>query len=209
MDLRGRPTDPERRPRRFTVDDLFSLPDWGVRAEVLDGRLLLAPPPPRRQERIAGNLAGRFRVVLPGGARAGTRQPIRLPDGDGPVPDLLVGEAGDWSRGAPAGQVHTVGEVVGTDGRYLDRVWKRERYADAGVPCYWRVEVAPWPGYRGPLPVVVVRLREATGWRDIVAAAGWPHLLPVAYGRGPDGAAITVPVRLDPATLAVRQALTW
>jgi hypothetical protein len=45
MDPRGRPTDPERRPRRFTVDDLFSLPDWGVRAEVLDGRKRLCAQP--------------------------------------------------------------------------------------------------------------------------------------------------------------------
>jgi Uma2 family endonuclease len=209
MDLTGRMPSPERRPRRFTVDDLFTLPDWGMRAEVLDGRLLLAPPQSRRHERTTGNLAARFRLVLPGGAAVRTHQPVRLPDGDGPVPDLLVGPAGDWPRGTPAGQVHTVGEVVSADGRHLDRVWKRQRYEDAGVPCYWRVELAPWPGYRGPLPVVVIRLRERTGWRDIVAAAGWLHTLPVAYGRDRDGAAVTVPVRVDPATLAVRQAMTW
>jgi hypothetical protein len=62
------------------VDDLFSLPDWGVRAEVLDGRLLLAPPPPRRQERIAGNLAGSGVgpvARLPGAAAAIT-VPVRV-----------------------------------------------------------------------------------------------------------------------------------
>jgi Uma2 family endonuclease len=195
--------------RRFTVDDLFALPDWGLPAEVLDGRLLLAPPPPRRHERIAGNLADRFRLVLPGGVQTRPREPVRLPDGDGPVPDLLVRTAGDWPRGTPAGQVHTVAEVVTTDGRYLDRVWKRERYQAAGVPCYWRVELAAWPGYRGPLPLVMVRVREPGGWRDIAAAAGRPRVLPVAYGRNPDGVAITVLIRLDPATLAGRRPAGW
>lgn len=197
------------RAGRFTVDDLFDLPDWGLRAEVLDGRLLLAPAQSRRHDRVAGNLASRLRLVLPGGARALTHEPVRLRDGDGPVPDLLVATAGHWPRGTPATEVHTVVEVVSTDGRYLDRVWKRRRYEGAGVPCYWRVELAPWPGYRGPLPVVVIRLRERTGWRDLVAGAGGPHSLPVAYGRDPEGAAVTVPVRLDPATLAIRQAMTW
>lgn len=199
------------RARRFTVDDLFGLrlPDWGLRAEVLDGRLLLAPPQPRRHERIAGQLADRFRQVLPAGAGTLVHEPVRLPDGDGPVPDLLVTTGTDWPRGTPADEVHTVAEVVSTDGRYLDRVWKRERYREAGVPCYWRVELAPWPGYRGPLPVVVIRLRERTGWRDIVAAGGWLHTLPVAYGRDEQGAAVTVPLRIDPVTLTARQAMTW
>lgn len=196
------------RSRRFTVDDLFELPGWGMRAEVLDGRLLLAPPPPRRHERIVGNLAGRFRLVLPSGAQARLHEPVRLPDGDGPVPDLLVAAGTGWPHGTPADEVHTVVEVVSTDGRYVDRVWKRRSYEEAGVPCYWRVELAPWPGYRGPLPVIAIRLREPAGWREIVAAAGWVHPLPLAYGRDLDGAAVTVPVRLDPATLAVRHAMT-
>jgi Uma2 family endonuclease len=193
---------------RFTVDDLFTLPDWGVRGEVLDGRLLLAPPQPRRHARVIGNLAARLRLVLPSDAAVRDHVPVRMPDGDGPVPDLIVTGGREQQRGYPAGQVHTVAEVVSTDGRFIDRVWKRRRYEEAGVPCYWRVELAAWSGFRGPLPLVTVRVRECTGWREIVAVAGRLQTLPLAYGRDPDGSAACVPVRLDPATLGVRHATT-
>jgi Uma2 family endonuclease len=192
----------------FTVDDLFELPDWGLRAEVLDGRLLLAPPQPRRHERVADALAGRFRQVLPTGVVVRRDDAVRLPDGDGPVPDLFVCTDTDWPRGVPARYVHTVVEVVSVDGRHIDRVWKRDSYARAGVPCYWRVELAAWPGYRGRLPVVTVRLRDRAGWRELVAPAGRLHTLPLAYARDLDDGPVWVPVRLDPGTLATRWATT-
>jgi Uma2 family endonuclease len=164
----------------YTVDDLFTLPDWGARAEVLDGRLLLTPPPPRRHARVVDNLTAHLRPVLPSDVMIRRDAPIRMPGGDGPVPDLMVTGGGAWPRGYPAAVVHTVVEVVLPDGRFVDRVWKRERYEEAGIACYWRVELAPWPRYRGPLPLLVVRVREPGGWRDILAAAGRIESLPPA-----------------------------
>jgi Uma2 family endonuclease len=197
------------RAGRFTVDDLRALPDWGMRGEVVDGRLLLGPPASRRHDRVVHNLASRIRPVLAGGVHVHTSRPVRLPDGDGPVPDLVVtGTDAQVTEPVPVADVHTAVEVVCADGRFVDRVWKRDRYAEAGVACYWRVELAPWPGYRGPSPVIVVRLREPTGWREIVAAAGRVRSVPLAYGRGPGGMGLTVPVRLDPRTLLVRHAST-
>lgn len=165
---------------------------------------MLLPPRLRRHERVVNNLAARFRLVLPNGAQVCGHEPVRLPGGDGPVPDLLVTPATDWPRGWPVAEVHTVAEVVAADGQYVDRVWKRELYRDAGIPCYWRVEMTSPAWLRSAAPVVVVRLRELTGWREIVAGGGRVHTLPVAYGRDPDGAALTVPMRLDPLTLASR-----
>jgi Uma2 family endonuclease len=191
---------------RFTVDDLFTLPDWGVRGEVLDGRLVLAPPPARRHVRVTGNLAGRLRLVAPDDVAVRRDTPVRMPDGDGPVPDLIVTSGRERDRSFRAGQVHTVVEVVSADGRFIDRVWKLRRYEEAGIPCYWRVELAAWPGYRGSLPLVTVRVREPAGWRECVAAAGRLHALPLAYGRDPDGSAACVRVWLDPGTLPVRYA---
>lgn len=199
------------RSPRFTADNVPEVPDWGLRREVLDGRLVLAPPSTRRHDRIVNNLASRFWDVVPAGVQVRGGMAIRLPDGDGPVPDLAVISHPFRHDLAvvPSGGVLTVVEVVAADGRNLDRVWKRQRYAEAGIPCYWRVEVDPWPGYQGPLPLVVVRLREAGSWREILAPAGQVHALPVACARTPAGGVETVQVRVDPLGLTVRQATDW
>jgi Uma2 family endonuclease len=97
-------------------------------------------------------------------------------------------------------------EVVSADGRHIDRVWKRDAYAAAGIPCYWRVDLVAWSGYLGPLPVVVVRVRDPAGWREIVAWPGRLHDLPLGYARDLDGTAVTTTVRLDPGTLMSRLA---
>lgn len=198
---------------RFTVDDLGKLPDWGLRAEVVDGRLLLGPRPSPRHDRVVRHLARSLRPLLPAEVRTHLNRPLRLPDGDGPVPDLLVADAATATDSHASGpvsvpHVHTVVEVVADEGRFVDRVFKRDRYAAAGVPCYWRVELAPWSGYRGPAPVVVVRIREPGGWRELVAAAGRVHTLPLACGRSDSGRDSVVPVRFDPRTLLVRPALS-
>lgn len=193
---------------RFTLDDLRALPDWGLRSEIVDGRLVLAPPPPRQHERAVRNLARWLRSALPPGARVAGGCPLRLPDGDAPVPDLVVTGPAGAAEPVPPEAVHTVVEVVCATGRFLDRVWKRDRYAEVGIPCYWRVELSPWPGYRGPSPIIVVRRREPGGWREVVAAAGRVWSLPLGYARGPGGLALAAPVRLDPGMLLVRHAAT-
>jgi Uma2 family endonuclease len=197
------------RAGRFTVEDLGDLPDWGLRSEIVDGRLLLAPGPSRQHERVVHNLARLLEPVLPAGVVVHTGRPVRLPDGDGPVPDLIVatGES-PVPAPVPAAVVHTVVEVVCAHGRFVDRVFKRERYAGAGLPCYWRVELAPWSGYRGPAPVLVVRLRAPGGWREVVVPGGRVQAVPLACGRGEGGTGLTVPVRLDPRKLLVRHAST-
>jgi Uma2 family endonuclease len=200
------PDPPARRAgRRFTAEDLTAMPGWGLRAEVLDGRLVLAPPPSRQHERVIANLAARFRLVLPPGVWVREGPPVRLPGGDVALPDLAVA-ARLGGSGLPPVAVHTAVEVVAGDGRFLDRVWKRDCYAGAGIPCYWRVELTAWHGYRGPLPVVVVRVRTDGGWREIIAVAGRVHPVPLACGRTAGGVPVTVPVRLDPGSLPVRYA---
>jgi hypothetical protein len=201
---RGWPCEPYLLGRRGLVASLTDpAQGHGRRGEVADGRLVLAPPPSREHERVVGNLAARIRRELPDGSAVRTGQPVRLPGGDTPVPDLLV--TTDVTPGPPApSAVHTVVEVIGDDGRFLDRVWKRERFAAAGVPCFWRVELWPWPGFRGPSPLVVARVRETGRWREVVVTAGEARDVPLVCGRAPGGEAVTVPVRLDPAVLTKR-----
>ena len=193
----------------YTVDDLFELPpEWDVRCEVLDGCLIVSPAASPLHQRVADRLCRLFNDTLPETAEAVTAVAVRMPKGDGPVPDIVVMTPTEPlpPRGVPAGEVHTVVEVVSPTNAHHDRVRKRDIYAEAGIPCYWRVELRSWRGYRGPLPLVVVRVREADRWRTILAPAGQVHELPVAAGRAAGRAAPGVPemllMRLNPAVLA-------
>jgi Uma2 family endonuclease len=187
----------------YTVDDLFELPDDGNRYEVLGGSLVVSPPPTPRHQWAGDGIARLFFNVVPGGAYALTATAVRMPGGDGPVPDCLVTTLSPVTAPSalPADQVHTVVEVVSPSNALVDRAYKRELYAEAGIPCYWRVELQPWRAYSGSLPVIVVRLLTDTGWRTVEAAAGAVSSPPLAIGRDGDGAALTIEVSLDPAAL--------
>jgi hypothetical protein len=160
---------PHRAP--YTVDDLFELPDDGNRYEVFAGVLQ---------------------------ARAITNVAVRIADDTGPIPDITVttAEVRGVTGALSLGDVHTVVEVVSPSSVLMDRTFKTTLYEDAGIPCYWRVELKPSRGYGGPLSLIVVRFRDADGWHTVEAAAGAPADLPVAVG--PDR---YTSVKLDPATL--------
>jgi Uma2 family endonuclease len=140
---------------------------------------------------------------LPRGVRAITAAAMRMPGGDGVVPDIVVTTADlKASLGAlEVDDVHTIVEVVSPSNALVDRADKRELYAEAGIPCHWRVELEPWRGYSGPLPLVVVRLRAADGWHTTEAAAGAVAQLPLAVGRANALEAHTIVVKFDPAAL--------
>src|SRR5262249_43827461 len=156
----------------FTVDLLFELPDNGLRYEVLGGSLVVSPQPTPAHNLIADRLGRILAALLPRDCEAITNTAVRLPNGDGPVPDLVVTSAypEDHPKGLPAELVPTVFEVVSKSNAMTDRVVKTELYAEAGIPCYWRVEQRPWREHFGPVPAIVVRLRDPDGeWRQTIA----------------------------------------
>jgi Uma2 family endonuclease len=175
--------------------------------EVIDGCLILFPAPPHDHLRIASNLEDVLSQAVPATAMVLTDTPVRLPGGDGPIPDLVVTTVpeGCLDRELPVEYVHTVVEVVAPASRHWDRVRKPELYAEAGIPCYWRVEPEPWRAYRGEVPVIVVRIRADGRWQLLLAPAGRTHELPVAVGRGPGGTPVTSTVAIDPARLIDRR----
>jgi Uma2 family endonuclease len=187
----------------YTVDDLFELPDDGNRYEVLGGSLVVSAAPAPKHQWIADELRYVLRGLHLPGVRALTGTAVRLPNGDGPIPDIVVTTADviASSRGLPANEVHTVIEVVSPSNAMVDRAYKREVYAEAGIPCYWRVEVDPWRGHGGPFPLIVARLRETGDWLTVEAPAGVETKLPLAVGRADDGTATAVHVEIDPAVL--------
>ena len=193
----------------FTVDDLFGLPDDGNRYEVLGGSLVVSPAPTPKHQLVADRLCRVLLRLLPDQGEVVTASAIRMRNGDGPVPDVSVTTASplDHPNGLPSATVHTVVEVVSPSNALNDRAYKKEIYAEEGIPCYWRVEIEPWRGHRGPLPLIVVRLLLGDGWQEIEAAAGEVAELPFAVGRRADGSAEVVPVKLDPAVLVGRERL--
>jgi Uma2 family endonuclease len=184
------------------VDDLFQMPDDGNRYEVLGGSLVVSPAPTPMHQLAADELRLLLRNASPKGVSAITATAVRMPGGDGPVPDVVVttGDLAAFRRALPADEVHTVVEVVSPSNALVDRAYKRELYAEAGIPCYWRVELEAWRGYAGPLPLVVVRLLTPDGWQTFEAAAGTEASLPLAVGRSGEKT-ITIDVGLDPAAL--------
>jgi Uma2 family endonuclease len=196
------PEFPWRPP--FTVDLLYELPDNGLRYEVLGGSLVVSP-----QSAPGHNLAhDRLRALLiarlPVEVDAITNATVRMPNGDGPVPDLLVTTADPFEhpKGLPVDLVHTVVEVVLPSNAVTDRVVKTEMYANAGIPCYWRVELRPWKELFGPVPAIVVRIVGADGeWRQIIAPAHTVSDLPVVV----DTTGRVVTVKIDPAELVGRR----
>ena len=186
----------------YTVDTLFELPEADVRFEVLGGSLVLVPPPTPEHNYGLAQLLRRFADLVPPGFEVLPDTAVRLPNGDGPIPDLLVTSAAklaDHPKGLPADLVHTVVEVVSPSNAFMDRRTKTELYAEAGIPCYWRVEQRPWKEHAGPCPAIVVRLRDDDGrWQQRIAAAGTESGLPVVI----DADGTVVSVKLDPAALA-------
>jgi Uma2 family endonuclease len=184
----------------FTVDLLFELPPSELRYQVLQGALVVAPAPDPVHSGAADRLGRLVNPLLDLKLEAVTNVAIRMPNGDGPVPDLLVTSADlrEHPRGIPADLVHTVVDVVSPSNATDDRLRKTALYATAGTPCYWRVELKVWREHLGRVPAIVVRLLGEDGdWHQTIYEAGTVRRIPLAVGRGPD----LIAVELDPATL--------
>jgi Uma2 family endonuclease len=190
----------------FTVDTLFALPDNELRYQVLEGELVVSSSAQPRHNLAADRLRALVAAALPPDAEVIRSSAVRLPNGDGPTPDLLVTTADpdETPRGIPAALVHTVVEVVSPPSTTVSRVTKKWLYTAAGIPCYWRVELRPWWEHLCPVPAIVVRmLGEDGNWRTTLHPAGERAALPLMIGRGD-----VLTVELDPAALVGRRAST-
>lgn len=134
-------------PHRWVWDfeDLKDLPDDGSRCEIVDGGLVVSPPPPLRHEFVVeqlkillrGAAPALWRVLSPGVHLGATYR----------VPDVLVLRAGvDRSAGtAEPADVLLAVEVVSAGSTTNDRITKPVEYAAAGIPHFWRVDLLREP----------------------------------------------------------------
>lgn len=151
----------------WTVDDL---PDEGTRLyELVDGALLVSPPPRLEHDDAASALDHLLTPLLPAGLRVGLHRGMYFDRRNYRHPDVAV-----FSRTAArakgrieASDVVLAVEVVSPSSVSTDRIAKPAQYAAAGIAHYWRLEL-------DPLLLVVHELadrtyRETARFDDVVA----------------------------------------
>jgi len=131
----------------WTFDELQALPESPWRYEIIDGGLLMTPPPGTRHERITDNV----RTLLKAGSNGAYRYRVWGPIGVDIeptylIPDLVVicenAAVVDRDNVSPS-DLALVVEVVSPGSVSTDRILKPAKYAAAGIPHYWRVETKP------------------------------------------------------------------
>jgi Uma2 family endonuclease len=127
----------------WTVDDLDQLPDDGLRYELIDGSLLVSPPPFMPHGRSTNRLHKVLIGQVPAGFEVGQNLGVTI---DGPhtclVPDLFVVRAAAYDKHNYLDQkdVLLVVEVLSPSSRSRDLLLKRHYYAGGGIPRYWIVD---------------------------------------------------------------------
>ena len=133
--------------RRYTVAEYFALVEIGVlgerdRIELLAGEIIVMSPIGDPHADCTDLMAGDLIVALRGRARVRVQGPIQLDDRSRPEPDLAVLRLRPGYDTSPAtpDDVYLVIEVSDSSLRY-DRGEKLARYAEAGIPEVWIVNL--------------------------------------------------------------------
>jgi Uma2 family endonuclease len=134
-------------PLRFSGEDYFKLGAIGVllegdRVELMDGEIIEMSPEESRHSACIRRLI-RFLPPRVGEAIVGAQDSLSLPDGYWPRPDVVVLRPSDDEyddRHPTHADALVVVEVANSSLR-LDRDIKSMRYAHAGIPEYWLVDL--------------------------------------------------------------------
>lgn len=133
----------------WTEEDLVALPTDGQRYELLEGTLLVSPPPAFGHQRVSFQLARALDTCTPADLVVVEAVGVRLPEGSVLVPDVLVVEKqpalADRSGILDPRAVRLVVEIVSPGSRTTDRFTKPAVYARAGIGYFWRVELEDGP----------------------------------------------------------------
>ena len=131
--------------RKWTIAELYRLPDDGNKYELVRGELFVTPPPTDEHETTAARLT---RILDPYvaanelGLVYRPRAVVRISRNTEVEPDLMVRQPQDrpkatW-KSAPLPSL--IVEVLSDSTRRRDHVSKRTSYIDAGIPEYWIVD---------------------------------------------------------------------
>jgi Uma2 family endonuclease len=124
--------------REWTVDDLSVLPADGLRYELIDGGLLVSRGPTPRQQVSVVRLAAALQANCPANLQVLVAPVEFRPDRWTSLqPDMLVLEHDAVGVRSVQLPPLLVIEVMSSDTRHRDRVFKRRVYRDHRVPSYW------------------------------------------------------------------------
>lgn len=130
----------------YTVDDLFTLPDLPPHTELLDGSLVFVSPQRRFHAKMIDLLMNGLRATIPADRKAEREMTVVLDQRNGPEPDVSVVRA-DAATDLEQTRFHAADvllavEVVSPDSEARDRDAKPQKYAAAGIPNFWLVDLA-------------------------------------------------------------------
>jgi len=137
------------RAASWTFDEVADLPRDGNRYEVVDGNLVVTPPPTDLHAFVARRLQRAIDKTLPEGWDSFVDCAVRMGT-DGRIPDLALVRLDEvpTSRKRNTFALRHFGlvcEVESPRTRKTDRFAKPGEYAEAGIPIYWRVELDDVP----------------------------------------------------------------
>lgn len=136
--------------KRWTLEELHSLPDDGNKYELIHGELFVTPTPTDPHETIAARLTRLLDPCVAANDLGYVYRPravFRVVHGPKDVsevePDLMVRKPNpdpkkDWAK-APLPSL--VVEISSPSTRRRDREHKREFYTESGIPEYWMIDV--------------------------------------------------------------------
>jgi Uma2 family endonuclease len=124
----------------WTVDDLDTLPNDGLRYELFDGVLVVSPAPVRVHQRVVVRLSALLHSVCPPDLEVLVApidfRPTRRRSFQ---PDVLItwrdDEDDKWLK-----RLVLAVEVLSPSSRSIDLLLKREKYGQSGVEHYWIVD---------------------------------------------------------------------
>ncbi|MCK9872693.1 Uma2 family endonuclease [Nocardiopsis dassonvillei] len=133
-------------PGGWTADDMDDLPPGVPRMELIDGALIVFSPQIRFHSRVKRRLTTVLEDVLPPELAVDEEMTIKLGKRQRPEPDILVyrdtddPEVGDIRSYYTPDEVLLAVEIVSEESQDRDRSTKPLKYAQAGIPHFWRIE---------------------------------------------------------------------
>ncbi|MFJ8012794.1 Uma2 family endonuclease [Streptomyces sp. NPDC096339] len=131
-------------PGGWTADDLDTLPNLPPHTELIDGSLVFVSPQIQFHMRAVNFFTWQLMAQQPPGLEVFREFTIDIDRHNRPEPDVIVVDesaVGDLEQTRlPAGSVRLAIEVVSPESFGRDRGVKPVKYAEAGIPHFWRVE---------------------------------------------------------------------